>query len=135
MPHIVKRIITDTAGYLLIVGGVALGWLPGPGGIPLILAGLGLLSINNKWAKDLRDYLLKHGGKLVHVLFPDNPVVAFLYDLAVVLLLVLVSVLAWSHAAIWQISLAIALFFLALFIALMNRDRWGRLRGHQRQTT
>jgi len=40
-----KRIATDAAGYGLILLSLAVGWLPGPGGIPLLVAGLGLLSI------------------------------------------------------------------------------------------
>ena len=123
-----KRILTDLAGYLLILGGVAFGWLPGPGGIPLILAGLGLLSINNEWAARLRDYLLKRGGKIVQVMFPPHPAVQILYDILVLALLALASYLAWQHAAIWQISLAIGFFFFSLFIAAMNRDRYQRLK-------
>ncbi|MDB5185123.1 MAG: putative transrane protein [Candidatus Saccharibacteria bacterium] len=128
-----KRIATDAGGYGLIILGVALGWLPGPGGIPLIVAGLGLLSINNVWAANLRDYLLKHGGDLVKVLFPPNPIVQWLYDIVVALLLVLVAFLAWRHAAIWQVSLSIGIFFFALFIAVMNRDRLHRLKRSKRK--
>lgn len=123
-----KRIATDGAGYGLIILGVALGWLPGPGGIPLILAGLGLLSINNSWAERLRNYLLKHGGKLVQMLFPPNVVVQWMYDVLVAVLLVLVTIFAIHHAAVWQISLAAALFCLAVFIALLNRDRLDRFK-------
>lgn len=123
-----KRIAIDTAGYLLIIAAALTGWLPGPGGIPLFIAGLGLLSINNEWARRLRDYLLQHGGKLVKVIFPANPIVQWLYDIVVVLLWVLVVILAEQHAALWQISLAIALFFLSVAIALLNRDRMQRLR-------
>lgn len=128
-----KRILTDAAGYLLILAGVAFGWLPGPGGIPLVLAGLGLLSINNTWAERLRQYLLKHGGKLVKYLFPNNRWVQWLYDGLVVVLLVFVGILEARHDAIWQISLGIGLFFAALFIALMNRDRLQQMRGKSRQ--
>lgn len=123
-----KRIATDIAGYALLLLALASGWLPGPGGIPLALAGLGLLSINNKWAQDLRDYILAHGGKFVQILFPQNRFVQALYDFIVVLLLALVAVLAWRHAALWQISLATALFFIALLIAGLNRDRASRLK-------
>lgn len=123
MNHKLKRIGTDIAGYGLILLGIAFGWLPGPGGIPLVLAGLGLLSINNKWAKDLREYILKHGGKIVQVLFPANRKIQILYDIVVVLLLVLVGVLAMRHAAWWQVTLAGILFFVALLIAGLNRDR------------
>lgn len=124
----VKRIATDAAGYALVILAILTGWLPGPGGIPLALAGLGLLSINNVWAKRLREHLLKHGGKFVKILFPKHPGVQVLYDILVVALLVFVAALAWQHTAFWQVSLAIALFFIAVFLALMNRDRLHWLR-------
>lgn len=126
-----RRIAIDAAGYLLLIAAVATGWLPGPGGIPLALAGLGLLSINNRWAKELREYLLRHGGRLTRALFPPNRTVQWLYDLLVLALLALTGALAWHHAAIWELSLAVMAFFLALFIALMNRDRLARLK-HKR---
>jgi lysylphosphatidylglycerol synthetase-like protein (DUF2156 family) len=129
----VKRILTDIAGYGLILLGIASGWLPGPGGIPLILAGLGLLSINNEWAKNLREWLLKNSGKAAKILFPDNRFVQILYDIAALLLLALTGVLAWRHAAIWQISLAIFLFCFALLIALMNRDRLQRFKSRKQR--
>lgn len=134
MKNTSRRVLIDTGGYLLILLAVLTGWLPGPGGIPLLLAGLGLLSIHNAWAMRLRDYLLAHGGKAVELLFPRNRHIQILYDLVVVLLIVFVGVLIWSQSAVWQISLAIALFFIALFIAGMNRDRINKLRGRRRKT-
>ena len=123
-----KRIAIDAAGYLLLIAAVLTGWLPGPGGIPLALAGLGLLSINNEWARRLRTYLLDHGGKFVQVLFPKNRYVEWSYDILVFVVLGVVTWLALVHAAIWQISLAVGLFFIALAIALLNRDRYNRLK-------
>jgi hypothetical protein len=123
-----KRVATDAAGYGLIVLAVLTGWLPGPGGIPLALAGLGLLSINNEWARALRDYLLHHGGKIAKQVFPANAAIQICYDILVILLLILAGVLIFRHAAAWQISLAIFLLFLSLFIALMNRERLRKFR-------
>ena len=123
-----QRIVTDGAGYGLVLLGLAIGWLPGPGGVPLIVAGLGLLSINNVWAERLRTYLLKHGGKAVGILFPPNHFVQWLYDGLVALLLILVSVLIYRHRALWQISLGIAGFFIALAIAFLNRGRYERFK-------
>lgn len=128
MSNKLKRIGTDVAGYGLILLGIASGWLPGPGGIPLVLAGLGLLSIHNEWARRLREWLVKNSNKAVDKLFPDNRLVQFLYDAAVVLLLALVGVLIWRHSAIWQISLAIFVFIIALLIAGFNRNRLHHLR-------
>jgi hypothetical protein len=134
MSNKIKRIATDFAGYFLILLGIASGWLPGPGGIPLIVAGLGLLSINNEWARKLRDYVLENGSKFVKMAFPDNQFVQWLYDIIVVLLWLLVGVLAWRHAAIWQISLAVALFFISIFIALLNRDRLARIKKRRNKS-
>ncbi len=128
MKNKTKRILTDIAGYLLILLGISIGWLPGPGGIPAVLAGLSLLSINNLWARRLRDHLLAHGGRVVEILFPKHRPIQILYDLIVILLLVIVGLLAWQRAAIWQIGLAIGLFFLAFLIASLNRDRATRLK-------
>lgn len=121
-----KRLATDGAGYGLIVLGIALGWLPGPGGIPLVLAGLGLLSINNAWAARLRDYLLKQGGRLVQLMFPGNPWVQLAYDLLALALGAFAVYLVWQHDAVWQISVGIIAFFMTGFIALMNRRRLAR---------
>ena len=124
-----KRIATDAAGYGLILLSLAVGWLPGPGGIPLLVAGLGLLSINNSWAERLRTHLLNHGGKLMVLVFPPNRLVQWLYDGVVVLLLATVTVLLYRHRAVWQVSLGIAGFFIALAIAFLNRGRYERFQA------
>jgi len=124
-----RRIVTDTAGWFLIVAGIATGWLPGPGGIPLIVAGLGLLSINNKWAKRLRIWVIDNGGKAVKILFPRWPWLEWAYDIVAFLLLVVTLLLEMRHAHLWEMSLGISAFFIALFIALTNRDRLNRLRA------
>lgn len=129
MPDKLKRILTDTAGYLLIVAGIALGWLPGPGGLPLVLAGLGLLSINNDWARRLRDYIVKNGGEYLKKLFPDNKYIQAAYDLIAILLVLLVAALIWGQRPMWQVMLASICFFIALVIAGMNRDRLTRIKS------
>jgi hypothetical protein len=124
-----KRVLTDGAGYFLIFAGIATGWLPGPGGIPLIVAGLGLLSINNAWAKSLRVWVVKNGGRLIEILFPKWPWVEWAYDILAFLLLCVTFLLELHHANFWQMGLGVTAFFIALFIALTNRDRLKRLRS------
>lgn len=130
-PPSVKRILLDTAGYALLLAAALTGWLPGPGGIPLALAGLGLLSINNKWAHDLREYILKHGGKVVKIIFPKHPIAQWAYDVVAIALYIVAVYLGWRHAAIWQVSLAATAFFAATFIALMNRERLARIKRNK----
>jgi hypothetical protein len=126
-PSIVKRIGTDSAGYGLITLGVAFGWLPGPGGIPLIIAGLSLLSVYNPWAARLKIRLIKDGSSLVNRIFPANQYIEAIYDVVSVIALLVISYLFWQHQAVWEISLAIFLFFITAFIALMNRSRLQRI--------
>ncbi|HSX31433.1 MAG TPA: hypothetical protein VLE99_05955 [Candidatus Saccharimonadales bacterium] len=128
-----KRIAVDAAGYFLILAALATGWLPGPGGIPLAVAGLGLLSINNAWAKKLRLLVIKHGGRVVEVLFPRWPWVEWGYDIVAFLLLVLTLLLEIRHARLWEMGVGVTAFFFALFIALTNRDRLNRLRGKHKR--
>lgn len=54
-----KRIAIDIAGFSLIILALLFGWLPGPGGIPLALAGLALLALNYEWAENLLNKLKK----------------------------------------------------------------------------
>jgi hypothetical protein len=60
-----KIILIDTLGVICIIGAILLGWLPGPGGIPLLLAGLGLLAINHPWAQRRMDWLKDRVKKLL----------------------------------------------------------------------
>jgi uncharacterized protein (TIGR02611 family) len=52
----VRRIAAIAGGGILLVTGIALLVLPGPG-IPLIIAGLALLSTQFEWARRLRDWM------------------------------------------------------------------------------
>lgn len=124
----IKRIAVDAAGYGLIVLAGLTGWLPGPGGIPLAIAGLGLLSINNQWAKNLREYTLKNGGRFIKIIFPKHPIAQWIYDIVAVALFAVAAYLGWRHAALWQVSVATMVFFAAIFIALMNRERLAALK-------
>jgi uncharacterized protein (TIGR02611 family) len=49
----VYRLLVGLTGGFLVVLGLATGWLPGPGGIPLVLAGLAVLASEFEWARRL----------------------------------------------------------------------------------
>jgi len=127
-----KRIGIDAGGYFLILLGIASGWLPGPGGIPLVLAGLSLLSIHNEWAQRLRDYIIRDGSKFLRKLFPKHSLVQAAYDALSLALLGGAIWFALRHAALWQYSLAAILLALAILVACFNRERYHRLRSKLR---
>lgn len=55
-----KRAGIFVLGWALIIAALAIGWLPGPGGIPLVLLGLAVLATEFEWAarrqRQLKDY-------------------------------------------------------------------------------
>ena len=57
-----RKALTISAGCVLLVVGVALLVLPGPG-IPLILAGLALLGSHFAWARRLQNRVQDAGGR------------------------------------------------------------------------
>lgn len=123
-----RRVLTDMAGYALVLAGLLFGWLPGPGGIPLVLAGLSLLALNNTWAARLRSFILEHSGRLSKFIFPKNHAIQVGYDILTLILFVVASLLALDHAALWEISLSILIFVVALLITVMNRERYTRIK-------
>lgn len=60
-PHQLRvyRCVVGAVGLLLVLLGLATGWLPGPGGIPLVLAGLAVWASEFHWAHRLM-MRLKH---------------------------------------------------------------------------
>jgi uncharacterized protein (TIGR02611 family) len=52
----IYRLVVAVVGGLLIVLGFLTGWLPGPGGIPLVLLGLAILASEFSWAHRLMEY-------------------------------------------------------------------------------
>lgn len=42
-----------------MIASILTGWLPGPGGVPLFLIGIAILSTEYTWARRLRDRVLR----------------------------------------------------------------------------
>jgi Flp pilus assembly protein TadB len=59
-----RKVLAVTIGSLLIAIGLALLVLPGPG-VPLILAGLGILSVHYSWARRLRTRISAQTRRIV----------------------------------------------------------------------
>jgi len=125
-----KRIITDTVGVLLILAAIFFGWLPGPGGIPLFLAGLGLLAINNEWAQKLLQFSKDNGARVYKTFFTDHPHLMFLYDVAAVSLASLCISIVIFHDGIIGRTVAFMLLTAAILVFFANRKRLTRLMKH-----
>lgn len=117
----------NALGILMLILVPILGPLPGPGGIPLLLGGLKLLSINNRWADQLHTYFKDKGLSLTDTLFSDSKKIQILWDVAVVGGLIGGTFLFFiiDHS-ILRIIISTVMTTL-VFAGLRNRYRWQRL--------
>jgi len=60
---VIRRAAVVVGGFVLLAAGGLLMVLPGPG-IPLVVAGLGLLSLEFEWARRLRRYAVYHARRV-----------------------------------------------------------------------
>lgn len=111
-----KLILIDILGVLLIILAGLTGWLPGPGGIPLLIAGLALLSINHDWAKRWLIAVKENGLKISDKVFSGSPRMTLFIDLAGIAIIALAVFIVFyftqniaKTAAIWLIIVALAL--------------------------
>jgi len=119
----VKRYLTDLAGVCLILAAPLLGWLPGPGGIPLLIAGLALLAINNRWAEDILLYIKNKGEDFAKIIFPSNTKYQLLHDfLAVFLITGAVILFVYGNSLIIY-GLGLTLTILGVTEFIYNRNR------------
>jgi hypothetical protein len=122
------RVLVDVLGVLLIIAAGLTGWLPGPGGIPLLILGLSLLATNHAWAERLL-LRVKHGGnKLADQLFDAHPVVKLAIDLVGILLIAGGVILLVQATRSLVYSAAISLLLVATVLLLGNRRRFSTLK-------
>lgn len=122
-----KRILIDIAGVLVILSSGLVGWLPGPGGIPVLLAGLGLLATNHEWAERWLNQIKTNGTKLYELVFPENKRWYLFYDLIGVLLLAGAFWVKYLTTKKWLDAAGIVVIFFSVSLLLMNRKRLEKL--------
>ena len=83
-----KVIAYDVAGVICLILVPILGPLPGPGGIPLLLAGFGLLAVNHDWADNAILFVKDHSENLIPVLFPKEKKIEWAWDIGLILLFI-----------------------------------------------
>ena len=132
--HWLKILSTDTLGVLLLLLVPLLGPLPGPGGIPLILAGFSLLAINHDWADGAIAYIKKHSVSLRGIVFPDIRWVKWSWDIFSIVLLVsgtYLNIVA-DHWLLQALSLGIMASSATIF--MLNRNRISVIDKYLRRT-
>lgn len=63
-PDAIRKPIVLTIGLSLVIISGTIGWLPGPGGIPLFLIGVTILATEYSWAKRFQNFVLRYVARL-----------------------------------------------------------------------
>lgn len=122
----IKRRLIDLVGFSLIILAGLTGWIPGPGGLPLLFAGLAVLAINHEWARKWLKKAKTSSLNLSERIFVDHPTVKIALDIAGLALLLLAVYLLNSYTKVFIKSLAVSAGFLGLSLFLGNRKRLKR---------
>ena len=96
VPRSIRRPITLLIGMSFVLAAGSIGWMPGPGGIPLFLLGVAILASEFSWAQRFKIFILKY----VH-LFSDH------YKKRPILFTIIISAL---------ISLSLTIMFMFLLV-------------------
>lgn len=119
-----KALLTDILGFTLIIAAVPIGWLPGPGGIPVLIIGLSLLANNHEWAERILDRVKKEGLNLADKLFDGSAKTKWAVDiLSVVFISIAVLLLIYLTRSL-KYTVAISLCISATFLFFGNRKRY-----------
>lgn len=132
-------IFYDVAGIACLICVPLIGWIPGPGGMPLLYLSLRLLGKNHKFPRDITNYLEEHGSKILDAVFPDIKVIMMAWDIVIVAVIAgaifvgngvtgpfTVFGLNIPEEIIISLSISVALFSFLAF--LRNRRRWESIR-------
>ncbi len=125
--NFIKRLLIDIGGFSLIIAAALVGWLPGPLGIPLLIAGLSLLAHNHDWAKRWLELVKTNGLKLLDKVFTGSPSTKRVLDiLCFVLIFITIYLFNINGSRIVQ-SIATISGFMAGLIFFGNRQRFKRI--------
>lgn len=123
-----QRIAIDIAGGILVIISPITGLLPGPGGIPVFLAGLGLLAINHEWAHRLIELAATSWQQATAKIFQTNPLLSRAIDVLFGLIIVAAITLniVYDHPVIRIICFGFISF--SLLVLFTNQNRFTRIK-------
>ena len=123
-----QRIAIDVAGFGLMIISPFLGWLPGPGGIPLFLAGLGLVSLNHEWAENILKDFERKRIELTDKYLMASPRISLTIDVLCTGLLCVGAFIAFTQDSLAIRASGIGLISGMLLILASNQKRYERFK-------
>ena len=119
----IRRIAIDIAGFGLIIISPFVSLLPGPGGLPVFIAGLGILSLNYDWAKRILENFEQRYKDFVDKHLVKNKKVSRLIDLLCLIIIATgIFILLNAQALIFR-SLSNSFISFGTIVIISNQKR------------
>lgn len=128
-PIKVRKSFVFAFGLTLICIAPLVGWIPGPGGIAIFLAGIAVLASEFDWAENLKAFFLETVPKEIQNRW--RPTGRWLFTFDVTALILLLGAVAAAYNEWWAPVASLGIGGICLF--LFNRDRLGRLKRRLRK--
>ncbi len=122
-----KALLVDILGFSLIIMSPFLGWLPGPGGIPMLILGLSLLANNHEWAERILERVKHHVGKAAEQISGSDPVTKWGIDILSVVFIAGAVILITQFTRSIAMTAAISFTIVGITLLLTNQNRYCRL--------
>lgn len=122
-----KAILVDILGFTLILVAIPIGWLPGPGGIPLIILGLSLLATNHEWAERIMNRLKAEVYSASKRVTEADPVTKWGIDIIGIVFIAGAVILLTQFTKSITTAAAISFCIAATILLVTNQNRHKRL--------
>ena len=126
-----KALLVDIAGFGLILIAIPIGWVPGPGGIPLLILGLSLLATNHDWAERVMQRVKDESLKASKHVSESSHTTKWVIDISSVLFITGAVLLFIEFTGSLAITSAISLVFSGVILLFTNQNRhlrfWNKL--------
>lgn len=120
-------LLIDVLGFTCIIAAPFLGWLPGPGGLPLLIIGLSLLAKNHEWAERLLQRVKDNANQAAKRVSEADPATKWAIDIASILFIAGAVILINNTSKNLLTTAAISLIIVGTTMFVTNRDRYLRL--------
>lgn len=127
MKHRARVILIDILGFTLIFAAVPISWLPGPGGIPMLIIGLSLLANNHEWAERLLHRVKSEGLNLFQKVFDGGTKTKWAVDLLSVAFIAIAVIVLDQLTRNIKYTVGISLIISGSFMFFSNRNRYKSL--------
>jgi hypothetical protein len=134
MKQRVKAVAVDILGLSLILAAIPIGWIPGPGGIPLVILGLSLLATNHEWAGHMMERVKEQSTKASKQVSESSPRTKWVIDILSIVFIAAAVILFTQFTQSIAITSAVSFVISGVILLATNQNRYKRIwKNHKRK--